>query len=204
MKTFGRVGLVGRFKPLHNGGALMLESICEAAEHVVIGIGSSNKYDARNPFTAEESRQMIDQTLSKKFSNYSFVFLQDYGHIPEFADGSKWKSEAVKVYGNLDAFVSGNEYVKKLLEDEYKIVHPSELIPKEKWLWLNATMVRVEMARGDLWKKMVPEPVANYLQDKKLIERFRQEFGLQTLVELIHNYDSPKNLEQERQKVVSG
>lgn len=55
-KKFRKLGAIGRFKPLHLGAAAMLEALCENAEEVVIGIGSSNKYNLRNPFTAEESR----------------------------------------------------------------------------------------------------------------------------------------------------
>lgn len=59
MKTLGAVGFIGRFKPLHNGAALALETLCEQADKVKIGIGSVNKYNLRNPFTAEESQEMI-------------------------------------------------------------------------------------------------------------------------------------------------
>ena len=43
----GTIGLIGRFKPLHLGASVLLESACEKAEKVIIGIGSSNKYNIR-------------------------------------------------------------------------------------------------------------------------------------------------------------
>ena len=54
-EKLGRVGFIGRFKPLHKAAAIVLEEICKRSDHVIIGIGSANKYNYRNPFTAELS-----------------------------------------------------------------------------------------------------------------------------------------------------
>src|SRR3989338_5507191 len=138
MKELGKTGIVGRFKPLHNGGAIMLDNVCEKAEHVVIGIGSCNKYNLRNPFTAEESRDMIDAYLNPKFKNYEFIFIPDYGHLLEYQDGQMWRKHITENYGALDSFVSGNEYVAKLLENDYITIHPGDITPRERWMMLNA------------------------------------------------------------------
>jgi hypothetical protein len=42
-------------------------------------------------------------------------------------------------------------------------------------------MVRREMARGDGWRDLVPEEIADYIAARRLDARFRREFGLQTL-----------------------
>ncbi|GEM_PF-48139 len=199
-KKLGRVGVIGRFKPLHNGSATMLETVCEQAEHVTIGIGSCNKYNARNPFTAEETREMINAYLSPRFSNYNFVEIPDYGHIPEFRDGRKWAGEVASRYGALDAFVTANGYVKELLEQGYTVINPAnELIPPENWVRLNATTVRMEMAKAGNWKALVPAAVADYMESHGLAERFRREFGLETIAQLAgKDYRSPENVESER------
>ena len=62
-KQLGRVGLVGRFKPLHIGGFNLLDEACKKSDYVIIGIGSVNKYNSRNPFTPVETRQMIQRAL---------------------------------------------------------------------------------------------------------------------------------------------
>jgi len=202
----GTVGVIGRFKPLHNGGAVMLETLCQNADCVKIGIGSSNRYNARNPFTAQESKEMIDRFLSKKYSNYEFIFVQDFGHIPEYSNGQKWKQCIVEQYGKLDCFVTGNEYVASLLESDYKIIHPSNLIPKDEQIMLRATEVRIEMSRFGEWKKLVPNEVSDYLEEKGLVERFRKEFGLETLAKLAEgeNFSSFESKEKEKSHVVNG
>lgn len=199
MKELGTVGVIGRFKPLHNGGTLMLESICEKADHVKIGIGSCNKYNARSPFTAEESKDMIDAVLAPRFANYSVIYVPDFAQIPEYNDGQKWKEYVLEQYGNLNHFVSGNEYVAGLLREEYDIVHPASLILPENRVRLRATEVRVEMAKNGDWKKLVPEPIAEYLEQNGLVDRFRREFGLEILAKLAYqDYKVPESAEQEK------
>lgn len=181
---FSRTGCIGRFKPLHNGGALMLKYMCKHSDHVIIGIGSSNKYNLRNPFTCLESKEMIDSYLKKNFSNYEFVYIPDFAHIPEHSDGEKWKEYVFEKFGKLTYFVSGNEYVNKLLKEDYKILHPTNLIPTNERVLLKGTAVRFEMAKGDNWKNLVPSSVFEYITENKIDVRFRKQFGLLTLKSL--------------------
>ncbi len=62
-KDLGVVGIIARFKPVHKGHAAILEALCERADLVYIGLGSPNKYDVRNPFSAKESEEMIDLVI---------------------------------------------------------------------------------------------------------------------------------------------
>lgn len=201
MKKLGKVGVIGRFKPLHKGGALMLEHVCEQAEHVIIGIGSSNKYNARSPWTAEESQAMIESFLAPNFSNYSFVHVPDFAHLKlEYRDGQRWRQEVLSLFRSLDAFVTGNDYSANLLQPDYKIIHPGDMIPPERWIMMRATQARVAMAQGGDWQQFVPDPVVEYLEKDKLVERFKKEFGLQTLVQLAGDgdYRALENADTER------
>ncbi|MBI2581156.1 NUDIX domain-containing protein [Candidatus Woesearchaeota archaeon] len=203
-KPLGKAGVVGRFRPLHIGSALMLEAVCGQANEVVIGIGSSNKYNSRNPFTAEEARDMIDLHLGPRFSNYRFAFIQDYGHIPEFKDGKKWAEEAVAAYGTLDCFVTGNEYAKQLLAPHYPAINSYEIIPRESWIMLSGTMVRTAIAQGSLWKPMVPVAVADYLERNGLVGRFRKEFGLETIAAMADEGLYRRDAAAEKLRVAEG
>ena len=181
-KKYHTVGLVARLKPLHIGARAMLEAACENAEHVKIGIGSCNRYDLRNPFTKEESADMVNAILQHLYSNYEILFIPDFAHLDEkFHDGKKWMEFVTTTYGTLDAFITGNDYVKELLLDKYPIIHPAKLIPTEKRIICKATHVRYLMALGDTWRNLVPNEVQNYLDQHHLVERFRKEFGLQTI-----------------------
>lgn len=174
-KRFQRIGLVARFKPLHHGQAAMLEAVCQSAEHVLIGIGSCNRYNLRNPFTVYETQEMLYHFLEKRATNYSILF------VPDLDDGPRWKEQIAQLYGPLDAFITANDYVKSLLEPDYTVIHPATFVPKDKQTPLCATEVREEIARFGDWKALVPAEVSEYLEKAGLIERFRAEFGLETL-----------------------
>lgn len=195
-----RVGFIGRFKPLHNGGAVALEAICRQAAEVIIGLGSSNKYNLRNPFTAEESRGMLEAFLTPRFANYSFVEVPDFAHLPEYADGQQWRKYILEHFGTLNYFFTGNLYVKQLLEGDYPFLHPASLLPQEKMIKLRATEVRVEIARGGNWQSLVPLQVADYLERNSLVERFRREFGRETLSALLDSVNSVKYTKTETAK----
>ena len=180
-KSFGTIGTIGRFKPVHKGHTVMLEALCQQAEHVIIGIGSSNKHDYRNPFTAQESMAMIDLFLKPTYSNYSFI------EVPDFDNGPVWRQHILALYGPLDAFASANNYVRSLLKDDYKLILPITLVPKEKHVYLSATMVRIAMARGEQWEYFVPEIIVSYIKKHRLDERFCNEFGLATIA--VHSQD---------------
>lgn len=197
-RKYGTVGVIGRFKPLHNGGAIMLETLCKQSKHVKIGIGSCNKYNIRNPFTAEETEKMIHAFLKPKFKNYSIIYVPDFAHIPEYRDGKKWKEYMIKHYGKLDAFISGNKYVRDLLRDTYKIIAPGTIIPRRKQTKLNATFVRSAIAKEENWQRLVPEEVAGFMQEKKLDERFRREYGLDTLING-KKYDFAETADEEKE-----
>jgi nicotinamide mononucleotide adenylyltransferase len=186
--SLGRTGFIGRFKPLHLGAALALETLCQQSDHVIIGIGSSNKYNARSPFTAEESEDMINAVLAE-YSNYEIVKIPDFAQEAKYSDGNKWKSYMIQEFGTLDHFVSGNTYVSDLLSTHYDVIHPASLIPPDEQIPIRATEVRIKMAQNTVWQSLVPEIVVDYLENNNLVERFRNEFGLETLTHLINHPD---------------
>jgi len=197
--NLGKIGFVGRFRPLHNGAAALLESLCEKATHVIIGVGSSNKYNVRNPFTAKETKDMIDAFLSDRFNNYEIIQIPDFAHIPGNEDGQKWRKYVLGTFKELDYFVSGNDFVRRLLQDDYEIIHPGNIVPKEKHVFLRGTRVRYEMAKCGKWEKFVPKKVSQYIKAKQLDERFRREFGLQSIASAVeHDYNQNESALQEK------
>lgn len=58
--------VIGRFQPFHNGHAGLLERAFEAAEQVVLVLGSAfSARSPRNPFPASEREAMVRSTLSE-------------------------------------------------------------------------------------------------------------------------------------------
>ncbi len=173
-KQFERIGMVARWRPVHLGHAPVLRALCEQAELALIGIGSANRYNLRNPFTLEEAAAMIKLVLAGR-DNYRLIA------VPDLDDGPRWRKMTLNLFGRLDCFVTANPYVASLLAEDYKVIRPVELVSPDEKIALEGRMVRREMAQGDGWRSLVPQAVAEYITASKLDERFRREFGLQTL-----------------------
>jgi nicotinamide-nucleotide adenylyltransferase len=169
-----RLAMIARWKPLHIGQATVLESLLDAAEHVIIGIGSSNRYSAKSPFTAAETADMIRAVLRGR-DNYAII------DVPDLDDGPRWRLMVLDMLGPLDVIVPANGYVRSLLMRDYEVVHPVRFVPPERRVRVDGTMVRAAMARGDGWRELVPPAVAGMLEERGLVERFRREFGEETL-----------------------
>jgi nicotinamide-nucleotide adenylyltransferase len=173
-KSFCRIGMVARWRPVHLGHAPVLRALCHRAGQALIGIGSSNRYDVRNPFTLEETTDMIRLVLAG-LENYTLI------PVPDLDDGPRWRAMITNTFGPLDRFVTANPYVRSLLDGDYALMRPVALVPEGERIAVDGSMVRREMARGDGWRDLVPEVVADYITTRGLDERFRREFGLETL-----------------------
>jgi nicotinamide-nucleotide adenylyltransferase len=174
MNRFDCIGMIARWRPVHRGHAPVLHALCDRASQALIGIGSSNRYDLRNPFTLEETMDMIQLVLADR-QNYTLI------PVPDLDDGPRWRVMVMELFGPLDLFVTDNPYVSSLLAADYRIIKPVELVPEDEKIAIDGSMVRREMARGGGWRDLVPKEVANYIAARRLDERFRREFGLQTL-----------------------
>jgi nicotinamide-nucleotide adenylyltransferase len=169
-----RIGMIARWRPVHRGHVPVLCALCERAAHALIGIGSSNRYDLRNPFTLAETKAMIGLVLSD-YPNYSLI------PVPDLDDGPRWRTMVIDLFGPLDLFVTDNPYVTTLLAADYRVLRPVELVPDDEKIPLDGAMVRRAMARGLGWQELVPTEIAAYIAANGLDDRFRREFGLKTL-----------------------
>jgi nicotinamide-nucleotide adenylyltransferase len=168
------IAMIARWRPVHNGQAVVLNALCDAAAHARIGIGSANRYNVRNPFTFEETADMIRFVLRER-DNYEIV------RVDDLDDGPRWRAMVVERFGPVDVFVTDNPYVASLLRDTYTVVRPVTLVPPERRVRVDGTMVRRMLAQGGDWRALVPSVVAQYMIDNGLDVRFRREFGLQAL-----------------------
>ena len=173
-KRLDRIGMVARWRPVHMGHAPVLRALCDHASLALIGIGSANRYNLRNPFTLEETCHMIDLVLAGR-TNYTLIA------VPDLDDGPRWRMMILELFGPLDLFVTANPYVASLMENDYEVAKPIQLVPVEDRVPVSGTMVRREMAKGDGWQDLVPQRIADYIVSQNLDQRFRQEFGLEAL-----------------------
>ena len=162
--SVGRLAMIARWKPVHLGHSRILRALADYAEEVVIGIGSSNKFDADNPFTPAETREMLALIVP----DLCVIEVPDLGH------GPRWRAMVVELLGPLDMFVTANGYVRELLRHDYRVVHPVHLLDPEQRVAVNGTMVREAIRAGEAWEHLVEPCVAEYLRSRGLVERVRR------------------------------
>lgn len=167
----GRVAMIARWRPVHTGHAAVLAALTAWADEVIVGIGSSDTLNARNPFSADEVEQMLRRVAPAL----------DIRRFPDLHDGPRWRAMVVAELGPLDAFVTANRYVRDLLASDYLVVHPVHLVPPDARAPVDATMVRRAMAEGEGWRALVPAAIAEWLDARGIPERVRREFGAEIL-----------------------
>lgn len=186
--SFNRIAMVARWKPVHLGQAAVLRALCSRAGHVLIGVGSSNRYNLRNPFTFAETESMLRLVLdeiSPAVETASYAILP----VPDLDDGPRWRGMVKEMFGELDAFVTDNPYVANLMKDDYRLMRPVDWLDPSEHLRIDGTTVRALMAKGQGWQDWVAPRVAQFIEENGLDERFRREFGLETLAMQIRTMD---------------
>lgn len=159
--------MIARWKPPHLGHAAVLRALSRYARELTVGIGSSNRHDAQNPWSAAETRTMLGLLVP----GLRVV------EVPDLGDGPRWRAMVVEMLGPLDMFVTANRYVRDLLAEDYRVVHPVHLVPEEERVAVDGTMVRRAMLAGEEWRALVPSEIAAWLDSQGLVDRYRQEFG---------------------------
>jgi nicotinamide-nucleotide adenylyltransferase len=173
-----RIAMIARWKPVHLGHAAVLHALLDRADAVVIGVGSANRYDLDNPFTAAETARMIDAALDRR-AGYAIVPFDDLG------DGPRWAEAVAAALGPLDYYVTANGYVRSLLMHRYTVVHPVALLDPARRVRVDGTAVRRALACGGDWRALVPPSVAALLDAEGWAARFEREFGEATRAALL-------------------
>lgn len=159
---------------MHLGHQAVLTALCERFERVVIGIGSSNIDDYRNPFSVTEVTDMLHLSLPS-YTNYTLI------PIPDQISNRDWCRQVITVFGRPAFFITANPWVKALLAEDFPVAAPVQFVPQQNHIAVSATMVRRYLAQGQGWNDLLPPAVAAYILENGLDQRFRQQFGLHTL-----------------------
>ena len=103
--------LIGRFQPFHLGHLDAVLFGLSRAENLFICIGSSNKSnEKRNPFSAEERREMIISSIEPSMADQLKIF-----DIPDVGDHEKWTFEIDKIRPKYEIIFTNDEFTKAFI-----------------------------------------------------------------------------------------
>ncbi len=162
--------VVGRFQPLHKGHMDVIKKCAEQSEHLTIGIGSAQySHVPENPFTAGERYMMINRSLRDEgIKNYSIVPIEDLNRY------SVWVAHVVSMVPPFRKVYTNNPQTRRLFEEAGFDVHQSPLYNRDVF---SGTEIRRRMLNDEEWRSLVPEAVANIIDDIDGVNRIKQISG---------------------------
>ena len=158
--------LIGRFQPFHLGHLDAVLFGLSRTENLFIGIGSSNKSnERRNPFSAEERREMITLSIEPSITDRIKIF-----DIPDVGDHEKWTFEIDKTVPKYDVVFTNDEFTRTLFEKREISVISVILKDREKF---SGTNIRNLIAYDRNWRDLVPQGTRNVLDNINAKERLQ-------------------------------
>ena len=145
------IGLyIGRFQPFHLGHLDAIKFALSQVENLWIGIGSSNKSnEKRNPFTADERKEMIISSLDDAIKKRIQIY-----YIPDVDDHEKWTYHIDSIVPKYDVVFSNDDFTHTLFQKRGIKVIPVPLKERENF---SGTNIREKIAMGKSWEEFVSE-----------------------------------------------
>ena len=158
--------LIGRFQPFHLGHLDAVLFGLARTENLFICIGSSNKSNERkNPFSAEERREMIVTSIEPSIADRIKIF-----DVPDVGDHEKWTFEIDKTVPKYDIVFTNDEFTRTLFEKREINVISVILKDREKF---SGTNIRNLIAYDRNWRDLVPQGTRNVLDNINAKERLQ-------------------------------
>jgi len=148
--------LIGRFQPFHLGHLAAVKFALTQIDNLSIGIGSSNRHnEKRNPFSAEERKEMIESSLDKSDLQKCKIYF-----VPDVNDHAKWTYHVDEIIPKYDVVFSNDDFTHELYKKrDIKVVS----VPLKQREILSGTDIRLKIASGQRWEDLVPSGTAKVL-----------------------------------------
>ncbi|MCD6229950.1 MAG: nicotinamide-nucleotide adenylyltransferase [Candidatus Diapherotrites archaeon] len=150
---------IGRFQPFHNGHLKAVERILEACEKLVIIIGSAqDENTSKNPFSAKQRTEMIEAALedAKIPGNRYFIV-----PIKDCQSHGEWMESIERACPDFEVVFTGNAFVKALFLSKGYKVQDIEIFDG-----ISSTKIRQNIKENIEWKHLVPEKIAQFIEDR--------------------------------------
>ena len=148
--------LIGRFQPFHKGHLSAVNFGLSKVENLWIGIGSSNKsYEKKDPFTADERKEMITSSLDSESLKRIKVF-----YVPDIGDHERWTYHVDSIVPKYDVVFSNDDFTLSLYKKRGIQVTEVPLLQRDM---ISGTKIRELILQGKDWSSLVPEGTKNVL-----------------------------------------
>jgi nicotinamide-nucleotide adenylyltransferase len=158
---------IGRFQPFHNGHLELIKSIYNKFDKIIIGIGSSQYSHAlNNPFTLEERKSMIINTLKENKIQNFIIF-----EIPDIHNYPKWVSHVESIIPKFDIVLTNNSITASLFKKRGYKIYKSKLFNKKEF---SGEEIRKKILKSDKsWKNSIPKSVYDIIIEIDGVKRIK-------------------------------
>lgn len=153
-----RKGLViGRFQPFHLGHKYLIEKALEVSEKIIIGIGSSNKNDEKNPYPADVRVEFLkkfvkEEKLEKRVSKIIKLY--------DNPDDDVWFENLIKKTGKFDVTVGNNPWNNGIIERHGIIAMTIGFYKRHR---LEGIKIRKLIEEEKKWEDRVPQYLVRHI-----------------------------------------
>ncbi|MBU3913319.1 MAG: nicotinamide-nucleotide adenylyltransferase [Nanoarchaeota archaeon] len=160
------IGLyIGRFQPFHKGHLEVVKSALKEAKHLIIVIAVPLKKIDKDPFSADERKEMIEKVLKdERISNFSLYI------VPDIPSDEEYVAHIRNHVPNFNVvYVGDNKLNERLFKEAgFKVIN------SRRYYNISSTKVREDMLKqGNAWKKVVPNAVVEYIERKHLEKKVK-------------------------------
>ncbi len=165
--------VIGRFQIFGNQHVYLFEQILDFYKDnpfnvLNIGIGVSDNFDFRNPFTPVEVLKMVKPVVDRMFKDKNVVV--KYRLIDDISDDDyyyKHVSDIFNFKNDVVLFSSNDDTIKCFLEKKnFSVV-------KAKEKFLHSSVLREKILNDEDISLFVPETTLDFLKQKDFKKRFR-------------------------------
>ena len=149
--------LIGRFQPFHNGHLYLIKKALQKVDKLIIGIGSANIIDERNPYSTNLRQEIIE--IVAKEEKLSDKIIQIIS-LDDFYNDKRWLEQIQKKAAKFDLVVGNNEWVNRILE---KAGYPILRIGFYQRFKYEGEKIRQLIREGKKWQDRVPKYLISLL-----------------------------------------
>ncbi len=152
---------IGRFQPFHKGHFHVIKHALKQCDKLVIGIGSDNIIDNKNPIDAKTRELIIRKSIIEWGVEDKRITIV---HISDYPDNDNlWFENLCKISPKFDVLFSGNEHVIKILTSHgIKAIKPKQLFRSS----LSGTIIRERIRKGDKLSGEIAQSVEELIYSK--------------------------------------
>lgn len=157
---------IGRFQPFHKGHMAVIEQMTEECDSIIIGVGSAQKQrESHDPLSGGQRIDIINKVLENRLSIPFQV-----NPIPDINCYPAWVHYVKAILPDFDRVYANSSVVLDLFEETRTKTVKVKEIKREVY---SGTEIRRRITDDEEWTHLVPEEVAEYLEEidmKSIIE----------------------------------